>query len=137
MRSPELDEVDGGKRAAWELLHLSAGLEVAEIDWGESQLSDQLRDGGLRILVHAGHEHHPLPARLPRIAGKDRCGQRVERLHNASAGQMLGDDFTRGPAAKIQWCEASGTDRCRVHRVDHNAAVPRWKVGHDFGMSRP
>jgi hypothetical protein len=40
--------------------------KLAKINCGESQLSDQLRDRGLRILVHTGQEHHTLPCPSPK-----------------------------------------------------------------------
>ena len=85
-RLSELHQVDCGKRAAWELLHLPAGLKVAEIDGGKSQLPDQVSNHRLRIRIQTRHEHHTMPARLARIAREDRGGQSVERLDHASSG---------------------------------------------------
>src|SRR5689334_12403593 len=51
VRSGELHQVDCGERSTGELLDLSAGLEVAEVDGGKSQLADQVRNRRLRIGV--------------------------------------------------------------------------------------
>jgi hypothetical protein len=84
------DQVEAGQWTT-DLLHPAAGDELAEVDGEEACVLEKLDHLGLGICVVAGEEDHTLAARLVRVGGENRSAECVRDLHDACAGQQLGD----------------------------------------------
>jgi len=62
----ESDEVDAGERVV-DLLHRTAGGEIAEVDHGEARILEEREDGRFRIVVVAADEDDALTVGLMRV----------------------------------------------------------------------
>src|SRR5271163_4623764 len=84
-RSSELNKFLAGNTAA-ELLRTAAFSDTAQIDGGEAEAADEINDGGPRRDVIARDEQDSTAARRRRIFPKADRKKRIERLHDAGAG---------------------------------------------------
>src|SRR2546428_12907360 len=92
INSADLHEILVRQRSAGKLSELAADRERSKIDADEADPVDECGYFCLCRVVVPGIEQHAPSALRPRIAGKDFRAKVIERLHDACAGQEIGDD---------------------------------------------
>jgi hypothetical protein len=112
-----------------DLLHPAAGDELAEVDGEEACVLKKVDHLGLGICVVAGEEDHTLAACLVRVSGENRGAECVSNLHDACAGQQLGDHLARRPHVEVAAVEV-------IRSVQDDLAAPGEAL-HGVAQARP
>src|SRR5580765_6804915 len=114
--SLESDQVDAGKRVV-DLLHVPSCGQAAEVDCGEPCILEQGDDLGFCLGVVAGDEDHAATAGLLRVRAEHFGSEGICGLHDARAGNEVGDELARRSPVQIVGSPVVG-------RVDHRLPLP-------------